>query len=116
MMESILLVLPSGKVSKPGPEKSEAKESKTAKAEGEAKVTDKVTGVRVPLPVGFAAPPDTKPRSEFEFMAAGIIDGGELVITKLEGLPVPNDTPKDDDESKDEDFVKAIEEGLENED
>ena len=52
-MESILLVLPGGKVSKPGPEKSEAKESKTAKAEGEAKVTDKVTGVRVPLPVGL---------------------------------------------------------------
>lgn len=106
--------MPGGKVSKPGAEKAPAKESKTAKAEGEAKVTDKVTGVRVPLPVGFAAPPDTKPRSEFEFMAAGIIDGGELVITKLEGLPVPNDTPKD--EKSDEDFVKAIEEGLENED
>ena len=115
MMESILLVLPGGKVSKPGVEKAPAKESKTAKAEGEAKVTDKVTGVRVPLPVGFAAPPDTKPRSEFEFMAAGIIDGGELVITKLEGLPVPNDSTKDD-ESEDEDFVKAIEEGLDNED
>ena len=113
MMESILLVLPGGKGSKSGPGKSGAKESKTAKVEGEAKVTDKVTGVRVPLPVGFAAPPDTKPRSEFEFMATGIIDGGELVITKLEGLPVPNDTPKD--EKFDEDFVKTIEEGLKNE-
>lgn len=112
-MESILLVLPGGKVSKPDSKKESPKDTKTAKAEGEVKVTDKVTGVRVPLPVGFAAPPDVKPRSEFEFMAAGIIDGGELVITKLEGLPVPNDTSLESEE-KDDDFVKAIEEGLEN--
>jgi hypothetical protein len=112
-MESILLVLPGGKVSKPDSKKESPKETKTAKAEGEVKTTDKVTGVRVPLPVGFAAPPDIKPRSEFEFMAAGIIDGGELVITKLEGLPVPNDTPGSEKKT-DEEFVKIIEEGLEN--
>lgn len=113
-MESILLVLPGSKTQKLSAQKESPKDSKTAKAEGEVKSTEKVTGVRVPLPVGFAPPSDVKPRSEFEFMAAGIIDGGELVITKLEGLPVPNDSSKPEEEDDDEDFVKAIEEGLEN--
>jgi len=112
-MESILLVLPSGK----GKVETKAKavDSKTAKAIGEPKSTDKVSGIRIPLPVGFSAPTSTKPRAEFDFVASGIIDGEELVVTKLEGLPVPNAEveSQQDQEMEKLQFVDSIEKGFE---
>jgi len=112
-MESILLVLPSGK-GKVEP-KARAEDSKTAKAAGEPKSTDKVSGIRIPLPVGFSAPTPTKPRAEFDFVASGIIDGEELVLTKLEGLPVPNAEVESPDEHEKEkmEFVDSVEKGFE---
>ena len=108
-MESILLVLPSGKG------KVEAEDSKTAKAIGEPKSTDKVSGIRIPLPVGFAAPTSAKPRAEFDFVASGIIDGEELVVTKLEGLPVPNPGAEGEEDKEKEKmaFVDSVENGFE---
>jgi hypothetical protein len=111
-MESILLVLPSGK----GKFETNAKavDSKTAKAAGDTKSTDKVSGIRIPLPVGFSAPTSTKPRAEFDFVASGIIDGEELVVTKLEGLPVPNAEVESEQEQEMEklQFVDSIEKGF----
>lgn len=112
-MESILLVLPSGKSKVE--DKAKADDSKTAKAAGEPKSTDKVSGVRIPLPVGFSAPTSVKPRAEFDFVASGIIDGEELVLTKLEGLPVPNAEveSKDEHELEKMAFVDSVEKGFE---
>jgi hypothetical protein len=112
-MESILLVLPSGKGKVET--KAKAEDSKTAKAIGEPKSTDKVSGIRIPLPVGFSAPTSTKPRAEFDFVASGIIDGEELVVTKLEGLPVPNAEveSQQDQEMEKLQFVDSIEKGFE---
>jgi hypothetical protein len=114
-MESILLVLPSGKGKVEAKAKAKAEDSKTAKAIGEPKSTDKVSGIRIPLPVGFAAPTSAKPRAEFDFVASGIIDGEELVVTKLEGLPVPNAEVESPDEHEKEkmEFVDSVEKGFE---
>lgn len=111
-MESILLVLPSNKAKVEA--KAKAEDSKTAKAAGEPKSTDKVSGVRIPLPVGFSAPTPVKPRAEFDFVASGIIDGEELVLTKLEGLPVPNAEveSKDEHEMEKMEFVDSVEKGF----
>jgi hypothetical protein len=111
-MESILLVLPSGKGKVEA--KAKAEDSKTAKAIGEPKSTDKVSGIRIPLPVGFAAPTSAKPRAEFDFVASGIIDGEELVITKLEGLPVPNPGAEGEEDKEKEKmaFVDSVEKGF----
>jgi len=113
-MESILLVLPSGKGKVETKAKAKAVDSKTAKAAGDTKSTDKVSGIRIPLPVGFSAPTSTKPRAEFDFVASGIIDGEELVVTKLEGLPVPNAEVESEQEQEMEklQFVDSIEKGF----
>jgi len=111
-MESIVLVLPSGKGKNEA--KAKAEDSKTAKAAGEPNSTDKVSGIRIPLPVGFSAPTSTKPRAEFDFVASGIIDGEELVLTKLEGLPVPNAEVEsiDEHEMENMEFVDSVEKGF----
>lgn len=113
-MESILLVLPSGKGKVEAKAKAKAEDSKTAKAAGEPKSTDKVSGIRIPLPIGFSAPNSVKPRAEFDFVGSGIIDGEELVVTKLEGLPVPNPGAESEEDKEREKmaFVDSVEKGF----
>ena len=48
-------------------------------------------------------------------MASGIIDGEELVVTKLEGLPVPNAAVESEEDKEREKmaFVDSVEKGFE---
>lgn len=76
------------------------------------------TGIDIPVPQGFEAPEDSEEGRSFDVLATVSYEGGKLILTAIDGLPVSAESKTEEPDAEepemeeDADFMAAVERGL----